>query len=608
MYLLTAGSTSQSLAAWGFELGTITLQNQAPDTLTLHLPAARAAAADPIPYGTIVTLDHVVGSTTRRLFYGIRVAAQHTLSGSTDDRTYTFAGPWWWLEQLVFHQVWQAWDGSALADTYNPHLILNISSPAGEYIPTNTQLTEIINYAAAAPRSAPIQVGTISPSVYLPLDEATDITCAEAIRRTLRLCPDAIVHFDYTTSPPTLHIQRDTELAQVTLDTTELDTLGVAKRDDLELNAVVIRYEIENTIDGNTYLQSVFDAYPAGSLSTDLGVFPATVPIAGLQRTTERCPVTSVAIEPTDPDWWTARGLLDPNLSNLVTVTLDPATLERETDLPYELTAGSISDWIDFVQAPDTITINATINVYADTGHTRLLHTYTQVLSAQVTATDAPTGDYTGVTQVDAESVPTGLAQYLYEASGGYDGQFAFTASELDPRPFMGRAINLTGGQPDWTTMRAPVQSVTLDLASGATQVKFGPARHLAITDIISLLRVNRVRRVITNKTARTAGLSGSSATIAHPSATPNRNATVATPSYSQLTIGNDQTGAQLTQAGALQIKANNALRLDASITSLPAGSLATWRTITVCVNIAETGQPPNWVQKTMLVLGTEPV
>ena len=56
-----------------------------------------------------------------------------------------------------------------------------------------------------------------------PLDSVNDITCAEAMRKMLRWIGPMggpVVWFDYTTSPPTLHVSTRDQLAAITLPVT----------------------------------------------------------------------------------------------------------------------------------------------------------------------------------------------------------------------------------------------------------------------------------------------------------------------------------------------------------------------------------------------------
>jgi hypothetical protein len=56
----------------------------------------------------------------------------------------------------------------------------------------------------------------------------------------------------------------------------------------------------------------------------------------------------------------------------------------------------------------------------------------------------------------------------------------------------VGKVINIADSRAEWATMRALVQSVTVDVESGATSFNFGPAEHLSIQDLLERDRLFR--------------------------------------------------------------------------------------------------------------------
>ncbi|HTH49409.1 MAG TPA: hypothetical protein VMB21_17970, partial [Candidatus Limnocylindria bacterium] len=117
-------------------------------------------------------------------------------------------------------------------------------------------------------------------------------------------------------------------------------------------------------------------------------------------------------------------------------------------------------------------------------------------------------GTYSTTTQdVAAEPIPVGLARQLYEALADpqYDGQISLAAAEC-PALGLGCVLNLTGGRPEWLSARALVQTAEYDIDSGTTTLRFGPANHLGVADIIELLRAARQRRITISYSARLTG------------------------------------------------------------------------------------------------------
>jgi hypothetical protein len=55
--------------------------------------------------------------------------------------------------------------------------------------------------------------------------------------------------------------------------------------------------------------------------------------------------------------------------------------------------------------------------------------------------------------------------------------------------------VNVTGSVAAYATMKAMIQSVSYDVQRGYTTITVGPPGHLSIPDLVSLLKVGRVRR-----------------------------------------------------------------------------------------------------------------
>jgi hypothetical protein len=117
-------------------------------------------------------------------------------------------------------------------------------------------------------------------------------------------------------------------------------------------------------------------------------------------------------------------------------------------------------------------------------------------VAVKLNATDAITYTYKRLTSlVTEEDVPLDLAEQVYNSVSllQFDGFIRFTEKELSLN-FMGKKLNLFGGQQAWSTMDAIVQEVRENLDSGETMVIFGPAKHLGVDDLSELTRTNRLR------------------------------------------------------------------------------------------------------------------
>ena len=121
-----------------------------------------------------------------------------------------------------------------------------------------------------------------------PLDSAVNVTCAECIRRMCRwvgALGEPVLWWDYTTSPPTLHISTVDKLPSKSLPFASGQVgMTIQRRDDLIPTAVAYRYNITGTINGQTYTQVIHDvaATIGGAPSEGAGLVSALGPIADI--------------------------------------------------------------------------------------------------------------------------------------------------------------------------------------------------------------------------------------------------------------------------------------------------------------------------------------
>ena len=113
--------------------------------------------------------------------------------GDTRVQTVTVAGPWGKMNRLVFRQTWSiagAGTGGAALEISTSRVILG-QTAAGSEQTMKQQLGEILSFAAAKCGFSYDADDIDALAQCLPLDEARDITCADAVRRELRFFPSA---------------------------------------------------------------------------------------------------------------------------------------------------------------------------------------------------------------------------------------------------------------------------------------------------------------------------------------------------------------------------------------------------------------------------------
>jgi hypothetical protein len=522
--LRDANGVEKTMADWGLRDLTRELINQASDMVTFRADGS-ASDADPIfAHGSTVLLFR----NGTPWFYGRVVEVPGRASAKMEEQLYRVAGPWWYLENLVFQQVWLMTNGvnATLVPTNKSRLILGQKSD-GTKLATGAAILEVLNYAIA--RGVPITLGAITPNAMAPYGEAIDHSCAEVIRHFLRWTPDAMTAFDYTTSPyPTLSIRRRADAATVTLPAygAPVSGLDLTPRHDLQVPAVVLKFDQTNDIDNDTFTSLTMQSAPATATGDELGALVMTFDLAGARATYHKQKVRTMPIPQSDLSagvigWWKGKfpWLTDFAEGDLAvapeshTVAIEnPANYPGITlsNLPNELLEGSVASWMNLYSAP--LRVQATLQYTgADTdesaevwGAKKQRNLYTRIIG-----TNAQTQIYNRLTsETEAEPVPAGLAQALYDAAGilQYDGALELTEEECSGVAKPGGLLNLTGGRAEWTTMSAQIQRVEEQVDLGQTRVTVGPAKHLGHADLATMLRANRHRRISYRLSERTSG------------------------------------------------------------------------------------------------------
>jgi hypothetical protein len=519
-----AGGVVKSVADWGLCELTRERVNQMPDVVTFRA-AATPSDADPIfAHGSTITFFQ----NGTPWFYGRVISVPGRATAKEEEQLYRVAGPWWYLESLVFQQAWLTTNGVtvSLVPTNKSRLILGQKAD-GTKQSTGAAIAEVLAYATA--RGVPITVGTITPNAMAPYAEALDRSCAEVIRNLLRWTPDAMAAFDYTTTPfPTLSIHRRADAATLSLPAygAPISGLELTPRHDLQAPAVVLKFEQTNDIDGDTFTSLIVQSAPTTATGDELSAVVMTLDLSGARATYQKQPVRTAFIPPSDSSagviaWWKGKfpwlnDFSDDDLEVVsgtqVVAIENPASYPGITlsNVPNELLSGSIAAWMGLNAAP--LLVSATLQytgATTDEATEVFGATNQRALYTRVTGTNAETQTYSRLTsETEAEPVPAGLAQALYDAVSvlQYDGVLELTEQECSGMGEQGLLLNLTGGRAEWATMAAQIQRVEEKLDVGLTRITLGPAKHLGHAELTEWLRANRRRKISFRLNERTTG------------------------------------------------------------------------------------------------------
>lgn len=166
----------------------------------------------------------------------------------------------------------------------------------------------------------------------------------------------------------------------------------------------------------------------------------------------------------------------------------------------------------------DVWLIQATVRVVATTAQTR---SYPGQPSKQ-SASSPTTATGGSATQALADAIIPDLARRLYEdrATAPWEGSIELAHEEPGGTSYLGKVLSLVSpDRPEWATMRALIQSESIDVTGGRTTLQIGPPNHLEQGDWIAL---HRAARRLDEERSRMAGSSPPANSA--PSATPSQD------------------------------------------------------------------------------------
>lgn len=441
---------------------------------TLFLPG--------IPSGLIASGDTVAvkynGST---VFAGtLAKYTERTVRGLTV-LDMKFADRWDILERRVFRQEWKvAGEGGASVTTRSARLVLNVDE-LGLPVMLNGQISDICSYGGIMMSDGGI------PYIALPADVTENLTCADAIRRLLRLFPHVVAYYkaelnvvqfsvpDTSKSPGWLSEGRILSRAR---QYTAHPVVGV----DIATESVdtVVVDEDGATVDMRAYTHQT-----AGNVNSDdcLHVF---MPLAGgsassswesLEVTTEEMPPLST------PGFWKEK---HPRLANVPLTAISISEAGRSSTTYDRITSNDIGALRAFGLNAEVVHCHCKATVTTEDDVEEELY-----LTMDFTMTDASPGRHTrqtGSSSMAGETLPEGLAAALLaQRSGELEGE--------DVEIALGEAFPAVGETLDGLVC----QTVEVDCDSRVARLHFGHPAYLSAEDMRSLLNGFRGRGYASN-------------------------------------------------------------------------------------------------------------
>ncbi len=536
---IETGGVESTLEELGLSDPHLSVRNMTAGEFTVDHSRAAADVEPLFAYGAAIKVrvgrvkENGVWSGGTKVFTGRRVLSPVSGSGAAEDVTYTFANAWHQLERINYGVRWAKWvrkepltpvvydRAYEVFSDYYLHTRVDTTQNTVTRITNGEQVRDAVAWAISCGVS--LQIGTISPALYLPPDFKTDLKVAEVIRLCLKLTPDAVCYIDEATEPPTFHCVRRAEMTPVNiaLDAEKIDQLRLTRRDDLVVPAVVLKYRRVDEIDGvSKSLPPLVDAWPADATGFEEGAVVQTIQLEGARVSnvygtieTEELPDNG-GLAPGDKEWWIAHGKTWLGAENITEVFITPS--ERTGSLPNVVLpeSGAIAAWmVDDGGNPaevETETLSATVSYI--TAASQPTKSREELITVRLKTTNLASGTYKAVKSIeDGELAVAGLAQEIFNglAVPHYDGDIVVVEEECAADITLLNTVNVTGGTGRFASMNAVVQQIAYDFHSGTRTLTVGWPKQLSADDLIELVRFNRVRRTWNNPEVQVSGESG---------------------------------------------------------------------------------------------------
>lgn len=460
------GGPLADLATLGLANDNLSLvfESFAADTLKISDPQTAFDAAPRWAIDDTIKLTRNNGTSDVPVFVGQVRQQPAFLAAKAERIDYVVKGPWQLLERTPFLQLFSYADTPSSPSTtfssFPRGIVVLAQADNGASLSLSAALSYVLSYAVIS-AGVSIAVGGIAASlvVQIPLDQATDLSCAAAIQRLLQWIPDAVCWWDYTVTPPAIHLARRGDLAAKTLAIAPAglnanmapyapaESVRIEPREDLLAPSVSIIYVRTDRVDKVSYEVRSVDSAGSGAVNA-LGAVVRTIKLAGAIRTdsyvtqdleavelpsgvslpafAEAAPAAGVilpanAIFSALENFWTRHlpELTGPaGVNGLTTNTGTAVTIQNFSNCVWAVTGGGVPDaskvnyvvsgaitpWM--VSAQGIIYEDQEVTIEAD-----VLYTYTVTrpdgspdtktikqhlhLKARITATNAESGTYT---------------------------------------------------------------------------------------------------------------------------------------------------------------------------------------------------------------------
>lgn len=238
-------ATAQTMAYRQIAGAVLTFRSLATDELVLDIEAEDITTYTAPELGQIVRLYR-----NGDLFFTGHVTANPvSFSATSQSLRIVVSGPWWWMERINYTSTQT--DGTGATATRMTGVFGNATSGTNLQTAIQTAIDRCVTLGVPIANIA----GGSSVATYFTVPRVTlnQSTCAQVISELVRLVPDTMVYFDYSTTTPTIQVTRRgvATTRTLTLGTDPVESIDVQPIYEMKVEQVDLPY-VERDAIGRT--------------------------------------------------------------------------------------------------------------------------------------------------------------------------------------------------------------------------------------------------------------------------------------------------------------------------------------------------------------------
>jgi hypothetical protein len=197
-----------------------------------------------------------------RFFHGNVTNVRSVIRGDSHEHQVTVSGPWWFLEKVPLTS--NILDGTGVSGERISYVFG--TSSAGQDLKTSIEAAIDRAATLGCPVATIAGGSSVAAMTIYPRITLNQMTCGQAIAELVRLCPDAMVYFDYSAKPAQMKVVRRPTCATTTFDenTAPITSIDINPVIDLEVSQVKLPSVARSTTGLTVFNNQTAGADPTG--------------------------------------------------------------------------------------------------------------------------------------------------------------------------------------------------------------------------------------------------------------------------------------------------------------------------------------------------------